>query len=358
MFGFLKKNKGPFTAKIMPLGKSITVMGESSQNLLKVALENGINWPHNCRVGSCGTCRCKLVSGQIKPLNDFSYVLTGEELDDGYILACQTMLRSDIEVEVKLEDQPSGRAAIRKLMGKIARATELTHDILDVGIELDGTLNDYLPGQYAEITVPGVIEQPRSYSFSRAPSHEKPNEVSFFIRRVPNGELTEWLNAENRVGHRVTLEGPHGTFYLRDAKGPILLVAGGSGLAPIRALLQQIEEEGLENDITLIFGARTQKDLYCLDEIEKLAANVKGKFKFLPVLSIEKPGNGWAGATGHCPDAITAEMFDPSSSNVYLCGPPVMIDAAVARLKSMGLEDSHIFFDKFLDASSMPGGRP
>ena len=180
MFGFLKKNKGPFTAKIIPLGKSITVMGKSSQNLLKVALENGINWPHNCRVGSCGTCRCKLVSGQIKPLNDFSYVLTGEELDDGYILACQTMLRSDIEVEVLLEEQPSGRAAIRKLMGNIARMSELTHDILDVGIELDGDLNDYLPGQYAEITVPGVIEQPRSYSFSKAPSHEKPNRSELF----------------------------------------------------------------------------------------------------------------------------------------------------------------------------------
>ena len=121
MFGFLKKNKGPFTAKIVPLGKSITVMGESSQNLLKVALENGINWPHNCRVGSCGTCRCKLVSGQIKPLNDFSYVLTGEELDDGYILACQTMLRSDIEVEVLLEEQPSGRAAITQAYGQTLR---------------------------------------------------------------------------------------------------------------------------------------------------------------------------------------------------------------------------------------------
>ena len=199
MFGFLKKNKGPFTAKIIPLGKSITVMGESSQNLLKVALENGINWPHNCRVGSCGTCRCKLLSGQIKPLNDFSYVLTGEELDQGYILACQTMLRSDIEVEVALDGAQVSLAKSRKLLGKIARVSVLTHDILEVGIELDGELNDYLPGQYAEITVPGVIDKPRTYSFSRSPTHEKPNEVSFFIRRVPNGEFTEWLNGENRV---------------------------------------------------------------------------------------------------------------------------------------------------------------
>jgi CDP-4-dehydro-6-deoxyglucose reductase len=298
------------------------------------------------------------LSGQIKPLNDFSYVLTGEELDQGYILACQTMLRSDIEVEVLIDEKPSHRAAIRKLMGNFARMSPLTHDILDVGIELDGEMNDYLPGQYAEITVPGVIDQPRSYSFSRSTSHEKPNEVSFFIRRVPNGEFTEWLHASNRVGNRVTVEGPHGTFYLREATGPLLFVAGGSGLAPIRALLQQIEEEGLENDITLIFGARTQNDLYCLDEIEGLAAKVKGKFSFLPVLSMEKRENGWAGTIGNCPDAITADIFDPASSNAYLCGPPVMVDAAVARLKSLGLDDSQIFFDKFLDASTMPGGRP
>lgn len=357
MFGFLKKNKGPFTAKILPLGRSITVMGESSQNLLKVALENDINWPHNCRVGSCGTCRCKLLSGQIKPLNDFSYVLTGEELDQGYILACQTMLRSDIEVEVLIGDAQVSLAKSRELVGKITRVTALTHDIPDVGVELEGELKDYLPGQYAELTVPGVVDQPRSYSFSKSPVREKANEVGFFIRLVPNGKLTEWLHSGNRVGQPVTLAGPQGSFYLRDAAGPLVLVAGGSGLAPIRALLHQIEEEGWKNDITLIFGVRTQKDLFCLDEIDLMLASAKGKLKFLPVLSMEKPGNGWTGAVGHCHETITADMLDLPTSHAYLCGPPVMVDAAVARLKSLGLDDSRIFFDKFLDASTMPGGR-
>jgi NAD(P)H-flavin reductase/ferredoxin len=358
MFGFLKKNKGPFTAKIEPLGKSITIMGESSQNLLKVALENGIPWPHNCRVGSCGTCRCKLKSGQIKELNDFSYVLSGEELDQGYILACQTMVKSDIEVEVKLDDSAVELAKSRELQGKIIRMEKLTHDILDVGIKLEGELNDYLPGQYAEVMVPGVVDQVRSYSFSNAPSKEKPDQISFFIRHVPGGTLTDWLHSGERVGSDVTVNGPHGTFYLREAEGPLLMVAGGSGLAPIRALLQQIVEEGRENDITLIFGARTQDDLYCLDELEALGQKAKGNFTLLPVLSMEKDGSGWDGAVGHCPEAISDEMFDASTSHVYMCGPPVMIDAAVDRLKKMGFDDeSKIFFDKFLDASTMPGGR-
>lgn len=357
MFGFFKKDKGPFTAKIEPLGVSFTAMGESSQNLLKVALENGIEWPHNCRVGSCGTCRCKLVSGKIKPLNDFSYVLSGEELDDGYILACQSMLQSDIEVEVDIEGSGAELAKARELNGKINRITELTHDILEVGIELDGELNDYLPGQYADIVIPGVVKQARSYSFAKSPDREKPNQVSFFVRHVPEGKLTDWLHSEDRVGSEVQVSGPHGSFYLRDTDGPLVLIAGGSGLAPIRALLQQITKEGRGNDLTVIFGARTQRDLYCLEEIEELAKASKGKVQFLPVLSMESDESGWTGATGHCPTAITQEMLEPSASHAYLCGPPVMIDAAIEQLKTYGLDDSQIFFDKFLDASTMPGGR-
>lgn len=359
MFSFFKKNKGPFSAKVLPLGKTITVNGGTSENLLKVALENGIPWPYNCRVGSCGTCRCKLVSGQIKPLNDFSYVLSGEELDAGYILACQTMLKSDIEVEVQLDAHVNGvdLAKSRRVNGKISEVRPLTHDILEVRVELDSQFNDYLPGQYADIVVPGIVERARSYSFSNSPTKEKPNQVSFFIRRVKNGELTEWLHSGNRVGEKVVLDGPHGSFYLRKPDGPILLVAGGSGLAPIRALLQQMADEGTKSDVTLIFGARTRQDLYCLDDIENFTTSFGGKFNFIPVLSVEKSSDGWSGAVGNCPDAIAPEMLEIKSSHAYLCGPPVMVDAAVNRLKVMGLDEKRIFFDKFLDASTMPAGR-
>jgi NAD(P)H-flavin reductase/ferredoxin len=359
MFSFLKSNKGPFSAKVLPLDKTITVKGATSENLLKAALENGIPWPHNCRVGSCGTCRCKLVSGKIKPLNDFSYVLSGEELGAGYILACQTMLKSDIEVEVKLDAKANGfdLARSRRVNGKIAKVLPLTHDILEVRIELDQAFNDYLPGQYADIIVPGIVERARSYSFSNSPANEEPNHVSFFIRKVKDGELTEWLHSGNRVGERIILDGPHGSFYLRRPAGSILLVAGGSGLAPIRALLQQLANEGTTEDVTLIFGARTRQDLYCLDDIQSFASSSKGKFEFVPVLSVENSSDGWRGAVGNCPDIIEPDMLELNSSHAYLCGPPVMVDAAVNRLKALGLDDKQIFFDKFLDASTMPGGR-
>lgn len=357
MFSFFKKNKGPFNATIMPLGKTISVKGGTSENLLKVALENGIQWPYNCRVGSCGSCKCKLLSGKIKPLNDFSYVLDGKKLDQGYILACQTMLRSDIEVEVDVPTDGAAVAKTRQVEGRISRVSKLTHDILDVGVELHGEFSDYLPGQYADVSVPGVIDKARSYSFSNSPSREKPNTVSFFIRRVPNGQLTEWLHSGDRVGSSIKLDGPHGSFYLRNPAGSLLLMAGGSGLAPIRALLQQFIEEKRKEDVTLIFGARTRQDLYCLNEIDDFARQLNGQFRFLPVLSQEDAAQGWGGATGHCPDAIAAEMIGAADGQAYLCGPPAMIDAAIGRLKSLGLKDLQIFYDKFLDASSMPGGR-
>lgn len=357
MFSFFKKNKGPFNATIMPMGKTISVKGGSSENLLKAALENGVKWPYNCRVGSCGSCKCKLLSGNIKPLNDFSYVLTGEEMDQGYILACQTMLRSDIEVEVDVADDSAVLAKTRRVEGRISRVSQLTHDILDVGIELSGEFADYLPGQYADVSIPGVIDKARSYSFSNAPGYEQQNSVSFFIRRVPNGQLTEWLHSGDRVGSSITLDGPHGSFYLRDPGGSLLLMAGGSGLAPIRALLQQFVAEKRKENVTLVFGARTRQDLYCLEEIEGFARQLNGQFTFLPVLSQENGASGWEGATGHCPDAISPEMFDAAGGQAYLCGPPAMVDAAVGKLKAVGLKDSQIFYDKFLDASSMPGGR-
>jgi len=361
MFGLFKK-KGPFTATIKPAGKSITVESKSSENLLKAALDSGILWPHNCRVGSCGTCRCKLLSGDIKPLNDYGYVLTEEEMDEGYILACQTMLKSDVEIEVALGDPGAETEGIvfakpREISGKIVQVSPLTHDILEVDVELEAEFSDYLPGQYADVTVPGAIDKPRSYSFSRSPAKEKPNHVSFIIRHVPGGEFTDWLHAEDRVGQKVQLDGPHGSFYLRKTDGPLIFVAGGSGLSSIRALCQQYVEDGLKNDCTLIFGARTQRDLYCLEDIEEIAAKAKGRVNFVPCLSEEKGKDGWEGATGNCPDVITKTMLDKKSSHAYLCGPPVMVDVAMERLKKIGLHESRIFFDKFLDASTAPSAR-
>jgi len=278
----LFSRKDAFKATVNDLGKPIEV--EPSSNLLQAALAAGVAWPHSCRVGSCGTCRCRLVSGRIKELSDFSYVLEEDELDRGMILACQTSLRSDIVVEVDLDTTVGKVAKPESIKGVISGSTPLTHDILEIRVHLEKPLPRYIAGQYAEISVAG-IDHPRSYSFARAPENEKSDDVTFHVRHVPGGEMSGWLHAESRIGQEVVITGPFGSFHLRDSQSPILCIAGGSGMAPIKALLECLCTSGFKRQVTYLFGARTQKDLYCLDEMDAVKAKGNDHFRFLPILS-------------------------------------------------------------------------
>ena len=164
----------------------------------------------------------------------------------------------------------------------------------------DEPMPGYLAGQWAEISVPGVVEKPRSYSFASAPPDGPVDTVDFYIRRVPGGELTDWLHSADRKGARVLINGPSGSFWLRESTAPMLCVAGGSGLAPIKSLLEHLEREGFNRDVAFIFGARTQKDLYCLEDMARLKQSSGGRFTFVPVLSSEPEGSDWKGLRGLC----------------------------------------------------------
>jgi toluene methyl-monooxygenase electron transfer component len=352
MFGLFAR-KGPFNATLSG-GQQITV--KPGENLLKAALEAGIAWPHNCRVGSCGECRSQLLSGKIKALNDFSYVLSKEELDAGMILACQSCLRSDIEIDVAIETEVTLNPA-KTVPGHIEVYRRLTHDIIEVGIRLDEAIPGYLAGQYAELCIPGLIDQPRSYSFASAPQEGDIERINFYIRLVPGGRMTSWLHEGDRSGAKVEVCGPYGNFWLRNAQRPALFVCGGSGMAPIKALLEQVSAEGFGRDVAMIFGARTQRDLYCSEELEEMVNQSKGRFRYLPVLSEEPENSDWQGLRGMCTEHMVGTVDDISACDAYLCGPPGMVDAAIAVLLANGAAEKHIFYDKFLDSSHIPQGR-
>lgn len=354
MFSFFS-TKGPFKAKVASAGKEFTV--EKGHNLLKAALDNNLAWPHNCRVGSCGECRCRLVSGKIKPLADFSYVLNKEEIDSGMILACQTSLKSDIEIEVKMDTPTIPLSKPETVDGTIIETKSLTHDILEVTIQVSNEFPNYVAGQYAEIVVPGVITKSRSYSFAKSPDKEKKNQVTFHIRYVPKGEFTTWLNSESREAQKVNVSGPFGSFWHRESPKEVICIAGGSGMAPIKALLEHMMSQGMTQQVTYLFGARSQKDLYCVEEMEEIAELANGKFKFIPVLSQEPEDSDWSGLRGYAVNHIDFAEDFASNTHAYLCGPPAMIDGAIAVFNKKGLSNDDIFYDKFLDASSMEGGR-
>jgi NAD(P)H-flavin reductase/ferredoxin len=313
------------------------ITAEPRETVLQAALRNGVDFPSSCRVGGCGTCKCKLAAGKVKELTETGYLLTADEIDQGYILACQSVPETDLRVEVDLS-----RGAARGITGRIVEQTKVTHDITRLTVQLEQPI-PYKAGQFANVAIDGLPGVVRSYSFA-SPSH-KGAQVTFFIRKVPGGPLSSLVNDTDVVGRTVRVEGPAGDFWLRASDAPLLFVAGGSGLAPILAILKDALAAGVTRSVTLLFGAREARDLYALEELDAIAKAWRGTFRFVPVLSAASDDASWTGARGLVTEKIP-ELLEPGAHG-YLCGPPAMIDGAIELLRQRGVSREHIHFDRF-----------
>ncbi len=330
----LRSTKRPTTAHI----NALPVLVEPRETVLQAALRSGVEFPNSCRVGGCGACKCRLTVGTVQELTETGYLLTGEEIDQGYILACQSVPVSDVRIEVALAPTaPEGA-----VWGRVVGQDRVTHDIVRLRVALDAPLA-YKAGQFARVGIEGLDGVVRSYSFA-SPSRDD-GQVAFLVRKVPGGRFSSCVHDQDLAGRRVHLTGPSGAFWLRPAEAPLLLVAGGSGLAPILALLHEAVAAGVARDATLLFGARTAADLYALDEIEAIARGWGGVFRFVPVLSAADDDPTWTGLRGLVTEHIPALLAD--GAHAYLCGPPAMIDGAVGLLAARGLPPEHIHCDRF-----------
>ncbi|MCF4165352.1 fatty acid desaturase [Zavarzinia compransoris] len=317
------------------------------ETILQAALRQGIDFPYSCRVGGCATCKCKLEGGKVRELTEATYILSDQELDDGYILACQSVPKSDLRLAVDLPVQ--GERQTRR--GEVVDQRRLTHDITRLTIRLDAPIA-YRAGQFADVTFDALPDTTRSYSFATPPQAD--GTVEFFVRKVPGGAFSTLANDRDVVGETLTVEGPGGDFFLRPGITPLLLIAGGSGLAPILALLRGAGATDRTRPVTLLFGAREARDLYAMAEIEALRASWQAPFRFVPVLSDGKPDDGWAGARG----LVTDHLLDglDTGADAYLCGPPGMIDAAEALLRERGVGGAQIHADRFLTRADLAKG--
>lgn len=315
--------------------QAITV--EPKETLLQAALRQGIDFPNSCRVGGCGTCKCKLTTGKVKELTETGYLLSADEIDQGYILACQSVPQSDLHIEVDL-----AQSARRGVAGRVVGQERVTRDITRLTLQLETALS-YQAGQFANLSIEGLPGVARSYSF--ATPARRDGLVSFFVRKVPGGQLSSLLNDEDVLGRSVRVEGPYGDFWLRPDDAPLMLIAGGSGLPPMLAMLQAALAAGVSRNVTLLFGARTEEDLYAIDEIQALASAWPGEFCFVPVLSELSDASPWAGARGLVTEQLPT-LLAPGTHG-YLCGPPAMIDGAIALLREHGVAREHIHFDRF-----------
>jgi p-cymene methyl-monooxygenase electron transfer component len=349
MANFLRSLFSPKAARrveVRPFGASFEV--PAGQTLLESALANAVPLPHNCTVGTCGACKCRLTSGRVKAITDFGYALSERELAAGYILACQAVPQDErtvIEVEASGIDAPP--AELHR--GRIVATERLTHDILRIRIELDRPLR-FVAGQYANLKT-ADLALPRCYSFADAPEREGSRTVSFMVRKVPGGAFTEALFAGRLDGEPLTVEAPLGDFHLRTSAGPMICVAGGSGLAPLLSILEDARKKRVTRRCVVLFGARTQADLYAIEQLRDIGNGWRGGFEFVPVLSNEPADSDWSGRRGmvteYLDDALRSD--DPNGAELYMCGPPPMIDRAIDVACGLGVGLEAIHYDKFTD---------
>lgn len=308
------------------------------ENILSAALRGGLDFPHSCRVGGCATCKCKLVDGQVKELTETSYLLSESEIHEGTILACQSIPKSNVQIQVN---------NLQTITGKVVKQKIWNEDIAELTVSLDEALS-YRAGQYGLLSIEG-LDVERNYSFACAPDtinkSTKQNEVNFLIKKVPGGKFSNYIHHNHLIGKQTKIKGPIGDFYLRPGNSPILLVAGGSGLAPILSILEKALEDGVKRPVTVLFGARREKDLYKIKEIEKIQKAWKGNFKFIPILSDEPQKSSWKGARGLVTEKVKEHLT--KSTEAYLCGPPPMVDSATKVMIENGISKDKIYADRF-----------
>lgn len=363
MFGFIRSllcsvlRSGTKYARLQS-GETIAI--EPGEDLLSAALRAGLKWGHDCRQGNCSKCQCVLRQGKVKHRTDFARALTPEQLEQGTILACQTLLKSDIEVEVELNEDDV-RVAPEGRDGQITETRLLTHDIMEVVVKVDRPLPaGVLAGQYAEVSYEG-LGRPRSYSFASAPAGEDSGYMRFYIRHVPGGTFTSWLFECDRTGQEVKITAPFGDFYLRDNNKTMLCFAGGSGMSAVKALLEGARDARVQRDVVYLFGARQQRDLYCAEGMAHLKKTwTEGNtFEYAEILSDEPDDSDWNGPRGYLIQYLKDRLLktgklDIGQCEAYMCGPPPMIDSIIQGLVEEGMDESHIYYDKFEDASTSP----
>ena len=319
-------------------GRSLEV--HDGQAILLAALAAGIPYPHGCKSGRCGSCKSRLVSGEVDLLPHTPFALSPEERADGLILACRAQPLTDATVAWLGDADEIADILVGRFEGAIATVEDATHDIKLIRVRLDHRGGfTFKAGQYARFLYPGAPS--RDYSVASRPDEEL---VEFHVRRVPAGTASQRIWARAAIGDRVAIEGPLGSAFLREKhSGPILGIAGGSGLAPVKAVAETALAKGMGQPIRIYFGARSEHDLYLLHRFAALTER-HTNLSFVPVLS-EDSGAGFR--SGYVSDVVAADLGDLDGWKAYLAGPPAMVDAAGPVLLQHGLRAADIHADVF-----------
>jgi len=310
------------------------------QTILEAALQQGLDYPHNCRAGNCSACKSRLYSGEVEMSPYSEFALTEGEKESGLILACRAVPWSDCEI-AWLSEEDRIVHPTRALKCRVHELARATHDITIVKLHvLSGGPYDFSAGQFADVSFPGLSS--RQYSMANRPDQST---LEFHVRAVPGGQVSSFVHTALQVGMPVEVHGPGGTSYLRTKhQGPILAIAGGSGLAPIKSIVETALFERLTQPIHFYFGVRDECDIYLEHHFQTLAAQ-HSNFRFTPVLS--NPSGTTARRTGFVTDAVRSDFPSLEGFKAYLCGPPPMVEAAQRMLPELGVLNENIHADAF-----------
>jgi CDP-4-dehydro-6-deoxyglucose reductase, E3 len=333
----------PYRITIEPSGHGFDV--NEDETILQAALREGFTLPYGCRNGACGSCKGKVLQGTVDLGKYQPNTLKPEEIADGKALFCVARPLSNLVLEAR-EIRAAGEVPVRTLPCRVNKLQKLADDVMLMQLKLPANERlQFLAGQYIDFLLKDGRR--RSYSIANPPHADE--FIELHLRHVPGGRFTDHVFSEMKEKAILRFEGPHGSFFIReDSDKPIIFVAGGTGFAPIKGMLEHLFAEKSDRQMILYWGARAKKDIY-LPELPIEWQQQHPNFSFIPVLSDPAPDDRWQGRTGYVHQAVMQDFDDLSGFAVYVCGAPALVEAARREfIQSRALPEDAFFADSFV----------
>jgi len=338
-----------FTITVEPSGRSFSA--EPEEAMLAAGIRQGIGLPYGCKDGACGSCKCKLLSGSVMHGPHQAKALSAEEEAAGYVLTCCGVAQTDVVLESRQVTE-AGAFSIKKMPVRVSTLERVSPDVMVMRLQLPASDTfQYHAGQYIEFLLRDGDR--RSYSMANAPHTQLGQpQMELHLRHMPGGKFTDQVFGTMKEKDILRIEGPYGSFYLReDSDKPIILLASGTGFAPIKAILEHMQFKGITRPTTLYWGGRRPADLYQHQWLLTQAAAMPN-LTYVPVISDALPEDGWTGRTGFVHQAVLDDFPDLSGHQVYACGAPIVVESARQQYTAQaGLPPEAFFADAFTSAA-------
>ncbi len=338
-----------FNVTVQPSGRAF--VAQADEALLAAAIRQGIGLPYGCKDGACGSCKCKKLEGSVTHGPHQSKALSPEEEANGFILTCCATAHSDVVIESRQVTDESAYP-IKKMPVRIASMARASHDVMVVRLQLPASdVFKYHAGQYVEFLLRDGDR--RAYSMGNAPHTQSDTPgVELHIRHMPGGKFTDHVFGPMKEKEILRIEGPYGSFFLReDSTKPMVLLASGTGFAPIKALIEHLQFKNIQRPAVLYWGGRRPADLYMNDWVQARLAEMP-QLSYVPVISDALPEDNWTGRTGFVHKAVLQDFADLSDHQVYACGAPIVVDSAREEYSAVaGLPPEEFYADAFTTAA-------